>query len=95
MGTSLLNFDYMVLVDDLNVNWNPNFKIEYCLFDYLKIFKYLKEIDFRYLILSKENTEYKRKAEEIIDLYGELIPLFYKNILHEFGNLTVYYAPYL
>jgi len=95
MGTSLLHFDYRVLIDDLNVTWNPDFKIEYCLFDYLKLFKYLKEINYRFLILSKENTEYKRQAEEFIDIYGELIPLFYKNIIYEYGNLTVYYAPYL
>jgi len=95
MGTSLLHFDYRVLVDDLVVTWNSDFKIEYCLFDYLKIFKYLKKINVRYLILSKENTEYKKETEEFIDIYGELIPLFYKNKLHEYGNLTVYYAPYL
>ena len=95
MGTSLLHFDYRVLVDELNVTWNPDFKIEYCLFDYLKIFEYLKEINLRFLILSKENTEYKKEAEEFIDVYGELIPLFYKNKLYEYGNLTVYYAPYL
>jgi len=95
MGTSLLHFDYKVLVDDFNVTWNPDFKIEYCLFDYLKIFEYLKEISFRYLILSKENTEYKKEAENFIDIYDELIPLFFKNKLYEFGNLTIYYAAYL
>ena len=82
------------MVDDLNVAWNLDFKIEYCLFDYLKIFEYLKEFNYRYLILSKGNTDYKKEAEEFIDVYGELIPLFYKNKLYEYGNLTVYYAPY-
>jgi len=43
----------------------------------------LKEINIIYLILSKENTEYKKKVEDFIDNYGELIPLFYKNELYE------------
>ncbi len=94
MGTSSPHFDYRILVDDLKATWNPDFKIEYCLFNYLKIFEYLRKKDIRYLILSKENTEYKKEAEEFIDIYSELIPLFYKNQLYKFGNLTVYYANY-
>ncbi len=95
MRTSLSHFDNRVLLDDLNVTWNLDFKIEYCLFDYLKLFKYLKEINVRYLILSKQDTEHKKIVKEFIDIYGELVPFFYKHILYENGNLTVYYAPYL
>jgi len=90
MGTSLPHFDYRVLVDDLKANWNPDFKIEYCLFDYLKIFEYLKERNVRYLILSKEDTEYKKKAEEFIDIENDLIPKFYKNKLYEYQDLVIY-----
>jgi len=90
IGTSLLHFDYKVLVNDLNANWNPDFKIEYCLFDYLKIFAYLKVSNYRYLILSKENTEYKEKAEEYIDINNDLISKFYKNKLYEYQDLVIY-----
>ena len=95
MGTSLTHSDYNILVDDLKVSWNPDFKIEYCLFDYLEKFEYLKYLNVRYLILSKDNTENKKETEEFIDIYNELIPLFYNNKLYEYSNLSVYYANYL
>jgi hypothetical protein len=40
---------------------------------------YLKERNVRYLIFSKEDTKYKKEAEEFIDINNDLIPKFYKN----------------
>jgi hypothetical protein len=44
----------------------------------------------KYLILSKENTEFRDIAEEYIDIKQELIPNLYNKKLYEYGNYTIY-----
>ena len=79
-------------ITGLNFSWDSDFKLEHYLFRYLKIIDYLKTKNIPYLILSKEPIPYNIEVEEYIDIYGELIPFFYKNKLYEYKNLTIYYS---
>ena len=92
LATDINQFNYSLKLRALNFIWNPDFNIERCFLDYLKIFDYLEEKNINFLILSKEDTEFKLIAEELIDIYSELVPMFYSNTLYEYGNLTVYSA---
>ena len=37
-----------------------------------------------------EETKYRKKAEEFIDSYNDLIPKFYNNKLYEYQDLVIY-----
>ena len=93
--TSQSDSGWSVYITGLNFSWDSDFKFECYLFNYLKVVDYLRMRNIPYLILSKEPTSFNLEAEKYIDIYGELIPFFYKNKLYEFGNLAVYYANYL
>ena len=90
--TSQLDSGWNVYIAGLNFSWDPDFKLEYYLFKYLSIIDYLKTENIPYLILSKEPTSFNVEAEKYIDIYGELIPFFYKNKLYEYKSLTIYYS---
>jgi hypothetical protein len=90
--TSQLDSGWNIYITGLNFSWDPDFKLEHYLFTYLSIIDYLKTENIPYLILSKEPTSFNVEAEKYIDIYGELIPFFYKNKLYEYKSLTIYYS---
>ncbi len=90
--TSQLDSGWNVYITGLNFSWDSDFKFECYLFKYLKIIDYLKTKNIPYLILSKEPTSFNVEAEKYIDIYGDLIPFFYKNKLYEYKSLTIYYS---
>ena len=90
--TSQLDSDWNVCITGLHFSWDSDFKFEYYLFKYLKVIDYLRTNNIPYLILSKEPTFYNVEAEKYIDIYGELIPFFYKYKLFEYKSLAIYYS---
>jgi hypothetical protein len=88
--TSQSDSGWNIYLTGLNFSWDSDFKFELYLFNYLKVIDYLKTENIPYLILSKEPTSFNLEAEEYIDIYGELIPFFYKNKLYEYKSLTIY-----
>ena len=90
--TSQLDSDWNVCITGLHFSWDSDFKFEYYLFKYLKVIDNLRTNNIPYLILSKEPTFYSVEAEKYIDIYGELIPFFYKYKLYEYKSLAIYYS---
>ena len=88
--TSQLDSGWNIHITGLNFSWDSDFKFERYLFKYLKVIDYLKAKNIPYLILSKEPTSFNVEAEKYIDIYGELIPFFYKNKLYEYKSLAIY-----
>jgi len=88
--TSEFDSEWNVYITGLKFSWDSGFKFEHYIFKYLKVIEYLEEKEIHLLIASKELTTYRTEAEEYVDVFNELIPYFYKNILYDYGLLTVY-----
>ena len=88
--TSEIDSEWNVYITGLKFSWDSDFKFEHYIFKYLEVIDYLKEKKIPYLIVSKELTTFRTEAEKTVDVYNELIPNFYKNILYDYGSLTVY-----
>ena len=90
--TSNLDSEWNVYITELEFSWDLDFKFEHYIFRYLRVIDYLEKKKIHFLILSKEPTTFRTEAEKYVDVYNELIPCFYKNILYDYGILTVYSA---
>ncbi|MEJ2295503.1 MAG: hypothetical protein P8Y23_12145, partial [Candidatus Lokiarchaeota archaeon] len=88
--TNKQDYNYSCYFNEINYSWVPNFKVEYCIFEFLLIIDYLVGKNINYLVLSKEITKYRKIAEEFIDIENELIPKLFSNKLYEYCNYSIY-----
>ncbi|MHA1724322.1 MAG: hypothetical protein ACTSXH_05710 [Promethearchaeota archaeon] len=89
-SSSMIDYDYSTYINNIYFSWEPNLKIENCLFEYLIAFEHLVKKEIYYYIHSKIETEYNAIAKDYIDIDHDLISKFYKNKLYEYQDFVIY-----
>lgn len=88
--TSTSDYNYYVIIDNFTISWSEDFSIEFNRTD--AIFSYLKNNNINYLVLSNEINGYQIDTENYIDIYDNLIPNFFKEMIYSYQDLSIYYA---
>ena len=84
---------WIIYFDSFNYSWDSNFNLENGIFKGPIIYNFLKNKEIRYLVISDDDTWYKKKAEKYINIQKDLISSFYSELLFQYKGLTIYHDP--
>jgi hypothetical protein len=88
--TFISDADWNVCISQFSFSGDSEFRLEYLLFKYLRLFDYLTNLNYQYLILSINPTEHQLELEQYIDIKNTLITKLYKKQLYAYKTLIIY-----
>ena len=88
--TFISDADWNVYISQFSFSGDSEFRLEYLLFKYLRLFDYLTNLNYQYLILSINPTEHQLELEQYIDIKNTLITKLYKKQLYAYKTLIIY-----